>query len=315
MVSGLLIHTSATDKGRLALIQMAQNAAASIWNGIGIKQNQTPTRKALATQCRFMCQRLGSWRISPRKCSERMARTFSGVGKYRFMNFFGIGSSACPVGMDDNRLITKVPVFGNGGQGLSKSNHISQSAGKPLLGSAGVLAFSCGVILLYRFAVLPPYRWLFLSLIVLLFVGLLKSVRIPAAVVWLFWTVAGLGWAGWHADGRLQYVLPGEMERVPLTVSGYLCDLPQPGSFSSQRFTLCVHRWHDPPEGIEKNKLPNKIRLAWYGAADKILPSHRLRLQVVLKRPHGSLNDEGFRYEDWLFRQGVRATGSVREDR
>ena len=196
---------------------------------------------------------------------------------------------------------------------MSKSNHISQSAGKPLLGSAGVLAFSCGVILLYRFAVLPPYRWLFLSLIVLLFVGLLKSVRIPAAVVWLFWTVAGLGWAGWHADGRLQYVLPGEMERVPLTVSGYLCDLPQPGSFSSQRFTLCVHRWHDPPEGIEKNKLPNKIRLAWYGAADKILPSHRLRLQVVLKRPHGSLNDEGFRYEDWLFRQGVRATGSVRE--
>src|SRR5690554_7333797 len=97
MVSGLLIHTSATDKGRLALIQMAQKAAASIWKGIGIKQNQTPTRNARATQCRLMCHRLGSWRISPRKCSERMARTLSGLGKYRFMNFFGIGSSACCV--------------------------------------------------------------------------------------------------------------------------------------------------------------------------------------------------------------------------
>src|SRR5690554_1439921 len=95
MVSGLLIQTRTTDKGRLALNQMAQKAAASIWKGIGIKQNQTPTRKALATQCRLMCHRLGSWRMSPRKRSDCIDCTFSGVGKYRFMNFFGIGSSAC----------------------------------------------------------------------------------------------------------------------------------------------------------------------------------------------------------------------------
>ncbi len=103
------------------------------------------------------------------------------------------------------------------------------------------------------------------------------------------------------------------MERVPLTVSGYLCDLPQPGSFNSLRFTLCVYRWHSPPDMSANRKLPDRIRLAWYGNADKRLPSHLLKLKVVLKRPHGSLNAEGFRYEDWLFRHGVRATGSVRE--
>jgi len=58
--------------------------------------------------------------------------------------------------------------------------------------------------------------------------------------------------------------------------------------------------------------MPDLLRLAWYGHGDEQLPGSRLRLEVVLKRPHGTLNPAGFRYEDWLFRKGYRATGSVR---
>ena len=58
--------------------------------------------------------------------------------------------------------------------------------------------------------------------------------------------------------------------------------------------------------------MPDLLRLSWYGHGDEQLPASRLRLEVVLKRPHGTLNPAGFRYEDWLFRKGYRATGSVR---
>ena len=44
--------------------------------------------------------------------------------------------------------------------------------------------------------------------------------------------------------------------------------------------------------------MPDLLRLSWYGHGMERLPGQRLRLEVVLKRPHGSLNPAGFRYED-----------------
>ena len=58
--------------------------------------------------------------------------------------------------------------------------------------------------------------------------------------------------------------------------------------------------------------MPSLLRLSWYGYKPSGLPAHRLQLDVVLKRPHGSLNPAGFRYESWLFRAGYRATGSIK---
>ncbi|MEP3588380.1 MAG: DNA internalization-related competence protein ComEC/Rec2 [Marinobacter sp.] len=175
-----------------------------------------------------------------------------------------------------------------------------------------MFAFSCGVILLYRFSVLPPYPWLFLSLFVLLTIFIAKVTRFRVVFLWLIWLSVGLGWAAWPADTRLQQRLLPLEEGVPLTVSGYVCDLPQPGTFNSIRFNFCVDSWAETFDSVKGGVPPDKIRLAWYGAGEKVLPSGPIALQVVLKRPHGNLNDAGFRYEDWLFRQGVRATGSVR---
>jgi len=124
---------------------------------------------------------------------------------------------------------------------------------------------------------------------------------------------SGLLWASWHASDRLSTVLPASLERERLSVSGYLCDIPSPGSFNSLRFSFCVTQWHNlPTQTGQDARMPDLLRLSWYGHGNEQLPGALLKLEVVLKRPHGSLNPAGFRYEDWLFRKGYRATGSVR---
>ncbi|MDX5328963.1 MAG: hypothetical protein LPK06_09260, partial [Marinobacter sp.] len=52
--------------------------------------------------------------------------------------------------------------------------------------------------------------------------------------------VLGLAWAGWHSEARLAERLPADMEGKRLELSGYVCELPQAGSFSSLRFSVCV---------------------------------------------------------------------------
>ncbi|MGO2134252.1 DNA internalization-related competence protein ComEC/Rec2 [Marinobacter sp.] len=178
----------------------------------------------------------------------------------------------------------------------------------------GIFAFSCGVILLYRLAVLPPSVWLLgAALLALLWFSPIR--RLLPEPVW-FITIGfatGIAWAGLWAHERLEQQLPAGFEGEAVQVSGYVCDLPVAGSFNSIRFSFCVTHWYGNSL-IPKtdNWLPKKLRLAWYGQPEGVLPDHRLRLEVVLKRPHGTLNAAGFRYEDWLFRKGYRATGSVR---
>ena len=178
----------------------------------------------------------------------------------------------------------------------------------------GVIAFSSGVILLYWLSILPPLEWL-IAAIFLLFVGWYchSSCFATLMLTSALGLVVGLFWASWHAGDRLSIVLPTSLEQERLSVSGYLCDIPSPGSFDSLRFSLCVTQWHNLPISAEREaRMPDLLRLSWYGHAMDQLPDNRLRLDVVLKRPHGTLNPAGFRYEDWLFRKGYRATGSVR---
>lgn len=178
----------------------------------------------------------------------------------------------------------------------------------------GVFAFSCGVILLYWLAMLPPLVWLSGAILPVLLWFLPVRRLLPAP----FWSIAigfslGVSWAGLWAHERLDQQLLAGLEGEKLQVSGYVCDLPVAGSFHSIRFSFCVTRWYgDPLTRKTHNSLPKKLRLAWYGQPEGVLPGHLLKLEVVLKRPHGNLNPAGFRYEDWLYRKGFRATGSVR---
>lgn len=182
----------------------------------------------------------------------------------------------------------------------------------------GVITFSFGVILLYWLSILPPPEYVLATILMLGFPVLLRpSAVVRRCSVSALGLLLGLGWASWHARDRLSEVLPPVLEGEVVEVSGYLCDIPSEGSFRSLRFSFCVTEWHGLPRRFESrgpsSQLPGLLRLAWYGHAGEPLPDHRLRLKVVLKRPHGNLNPAGFRYEDWLFRKGYRATGSVRD--
>ncbi|WP_241956459.1 DNA internalization-related competence protein ComEC/Rec2 [Marinobacter maroccanus] len=193
-------------------------------------------------------------------------------------------------------------------------NRPACSSGKSGSAVVGVIAFSCGVILLYWLSILPPPEWL-VAAISLLVIALSYSLSPVASRITVFGLglASGLFWVSWHASDRLSTVLPASLERERLSVSGYLCDIPSTGSFNSLRFSFCITQWHNLPiETGQEARMPGLLRLSWYGHGNEQLPGARLRLEVVLKRPHGSLNPAGFRYEDWLFRKGYRATGSVR---
>jgi len=193
-------------------------------------------------------------------------------------------------------------------------NRPASSLGTSGSAVVGVIAFSFGVILLYWLSILPPPEWL-IAAILLLALAFSCSLSTVATrlTVFAFGLLAGLLWASWHAGERLSTTLPSSLERERLAVSGYLCDIPSKGSFNSLRFSFCVTQWHNLPiETGQEARMPRLLRLSWYGHGNEQLPGARLRLEVALKRPHGSLKPAGFRYEDWLFRKGYRATGSVR---
>lgn len=180
----------------------------------------------------------------------------------------------------------------------------------------GLVGFACGVILLYSLAVLPPLPGL-ISAMVIPFLGLVRANSPVSRAVAILGTavIAGMLWAAWHADVRQQATLPANLEGELLEVSGHVCDVPSTGSFNSVRLAFCVERWHLPAQfkAADLQPLPQKLRLAWYGEAATTRIPQRLKLKVVLKRPHGSVNPLGFRYESWLFRKGFGATGTIRD--
>ena len=80
MVMGLVIQTSATDRGRFTRVTMAIRAASSIWDGTGIKAEKRPTKAAPETERRLKCQ--SSERLSQRATGRRalISRKLSRLG-------------------------------------------------------------------------------------------------------------------------------------------------------------------------------------------------------------------------------------------
>ena len=179
----------------------------------------------------------------------------------------------------------------------------------------GLAGFACGVILLYSLAVLPPLLWLITAMVITLCIlRLAGSPVLRGLAIIIACGLAGMIWACWQADIRQHDTLPASLEGEVLEVSGYLCDVPSHGSFGSVRFAFCVNEWHLPADFKAQGSpgLPRKVRLAWYGETATTSVPQQLRLKVVLKRPHGSVNPVGFRYESWLYRKGFGATGTIR---
>lgn len=164
-----------------------------------------------------------------------------------------------------------------------------------------ILALVAGAITAQQFSSLPPFALLLLAVPV---VGLLwrYSLKGPAMFV------IGLAWALASAEIRLHDQLPKDLERKDILVEGTILDIPDPME-DGVRFGFRIDAVLEPKAA----GLPRHIRLSWYKNSPPLKAGERWRLRVRLRRPHGFLNPGGMDYELWLYAQGIRATGYVRE--
>ena len=105
--------------------------------------------------------------------------------------------------------------------------------------------------------------------------------------------------AGAQLDDRLAGDLQGKRQGVVVRID----DFPVFDG-ESLRFTAVP---------VERPDLPGRLRLSWFRPSSHPALGETWYLRVVLSRPHGYANPDGFDYEAWLLRQKIGATGFVDE--
>jgi competence protein ComEC len=177
-----------------------------------------------------------------------------------------------------------------------------------------IIAFATGIVFLQCQAELPPW-WLFC----------LSAAGLSGAAMWwrgagkrvaclLVAFLAGVAWAAWRAESRLEDALPERLEGRDVRIQGQIAGLPQDFSHGL-RFEFLVDKASTGGESI-----PERLMLSWYRGRGEgqmkelpnLQPGQHWRLTVRLKRPHGNANPGSFDYEAWLLERNVRATGHVR---
>jgi competence protein ComEC len=164
-----------------------------------------------------------------------------------------------------------------------------------------LIAFVAGVSLFQLFTKLPSLAWITLLL------PLLWLWRTP----WmrpLIGFFAGLCWSLLSASAHLSHQLPLSLEGKDLLVEGVVDSLPQQRGKLIQFRLRVTQLTDDQGEAVDLDL----VRLNWYRTRHVIEPGQVWRLMVRLKRPRGMQNPAGFDYEQWLFSQGIQATGYVR---
>ena len=168
------------------------------------------------------------------------------------------------------------------------------------------LAFLAGHCCIHSLAALPAWRSLQFALSLLLVLPLalrrLKSPLLPSLAISF---ALGLGWAWINAAARLADDLPAGLEGIDLLVRGHIASLPETGA-SDPQFEFEV--------SAAQRGIPTRIRLSWYDSEIRPLPGELWQFVVRLKRRNGFANPGGFDYEGHLFRQGIGATGYIRND-
>jgi competence protein ComEC len=185
-----------------------------------------------------------------------------------------------------------------------------------------IISFALGVCLLQQQPQLPPLAWALLLLPVLVLWWRLslraadrRGAKFAAALLAnAMFAVVGFFYATAWAQWRLADRLPPQWEGVELALTGVVAGLPQPFE-GGVRFDFDV-------ELVEPAaaRLPRRVALSWYNGTSPeefhdiapIRAGERWRFNVLLRRPHGSANPNGFDYESWLLQRSIGATGYVR---
>ena len=142
--------------------------------------------------------------------------------------------------------------------------------------------------------------------------------------LWIAFAVTGL-----HAWARVSSMAPA-LEGQDLDVVGVVQAMLQKQDLG-WRFRFRIEQaWQVDAAGASRAlqvdaDVPAQVYLGWYGQEgthdsgwnlsplpEPVKAGERWRLRVRLKAPHGHMNPRGFDHELWLWEQGIRATGYVR---
>ncbi len=157
------------------------------------------------------------------------------------------------------------------------------------------LALLAGAYALQLFTSLPPAGSLVAVAAVAAFCICIRRLRLAGCALVGFCVA-------WHASSDLlDDRLPDDLQDSTVEVTGRVAGFPEKRG-ESLRFVLHTSAG---------DRLPSRIRLAWYDFTDQPAIGETWRLKVRLRRPRGFANPVGFDYEQWLFRQGIGATGYV----
>lgn len=179
------------------------------------------------------------------------------------------------------------------------------------------LGFLIGVAVLQQQSQLPSWHW---SLLVVFTLPLCW--RYPRYVPIAF-AVLGFCWALLFAHLLLAQELAPQLEGRNLLAQGAVSSLPVVLP-DRTRFEFTINAvWNiesadtanstdHTATAIPLADVPKKVLLNWYSPPTAIQVGQTWTLMIRLKRPHGFRNPGGFDYEAWLLRQGVRATGYVK---
>ena len=133
----------------------------------------------------------------------------------------------------------------------------------------------------------------------------------------------GFGASGWQASLRLADALPRALEGRDVLVTGVVATLPQ-RSPSGLRFRFDVEQAQPVGAAVDSTRqFPSTLAIGWYSGfhedaaltppQTELRAGQRWRFTLRLRQPHGNANPNGFDQELYLFEQGVRATGYVRD--
>jgi competence protein ComEC len=125
----------------------------------------------------------------------------------------------------------------------------------------------------------------------------------------VLFAAGGALWAQVHACVLLCDPFPEELARKDIQVQGQVASLPE----RRDRAVRFLFRIDQALRDGREIGLSGLVRLSWYGDAPLLRAGERRAMTVRLKPPHGFSNPGGFDYERWLFQEGVRATGYVRD--
>lgn len=165
-----------------------------------------------------------------------------------------------------------------------------------------VVAAVCvlGNVAVHSLPALPGPQWLVPAAMLAVLAMSVRALRLVAIAATAF------AYTACTAGHRLDDRLAPEHSGGDFSVTGWVDAFPDRGPVRTT-FSLRVER---ADAGV-----PERLRLAWYDARERIEPAQRFELTVRLRAPRGLLNPGGFDYERWLLLEGYGATGYVRRGR